>query len=269
MACPPDPHGPEPMSRPDTIVGGMQILHTRAGRILTRAPGDRDPGAIPAVSTAVSAAAVSAAAVSAPVDGTAGTVGVGGVAGRVLQGTAQVPEIGDLLPPGRRSAELDRPSGSSSAARRRSLTSARVSGTTTARTTIPMHNHTIPTRAAPRLETPECEPRQPPSAATVGVAGPRRPVLRRDDTATAARSSAEGLTQLPRKADAAVKARRGRRAGLVLRLATTTRPGPAASWSRNLRHACRPAWASRNGSGVRVGRSSSRYPTARWCAATW
>jgi hypothetical protein len=203
MACPPDPHGPEPMSRPDTIVGGMQILHTRAGRILTRAPGDRDPGAISAVSTAVSAAAVSA-----PVDGTAGAVGVGGVAGRVLQGTAQVPEIGDLLPPGRRSAELDRPSGSSSAARRRSLTSARVSGTTTARTTIPMHNHTIPTRAAPRLETPECEPRQPPSAATVGVAGPRRPVLRRDDTATAARSSAEGLTQNRRQL---LKSARGRR----------------------------------------------------------
>jgi hypothetical protein len=148
MTCPPDPHGPEPMSRPDTIVGGMETLHTRAGRILTRAPGDRDPGAISAVSTAVSA----------PVDGTAGAVGVGGVAGRVLQGTAQVPEIGDLQPPGRRSAELDRPSGSSSAARRRSLTSARVSGTTTARTTIPMHNHTIPTRAPPRLETPSVSP---------------------------------------------------------------------------------------------------------------
>jgi hypothetical protein len=43
------------------------------------------------------------------------------------------------------SAEPDKPSGSSSAALRRNLTSARASGTPTAKTTIPMNSHTITT----------------------------------------------------------------------------------------------------------------------------
>ena len=60
---------------------GTRTRHTRDG----------DPDAI---------SAVSGAPVPAPVDRTAGAACVGCVAGRALQGTAQVPQLGYLLPPG-------------------------------------------------------------------------------------------------------------------------------------------------------------------------
>ena len=97
---------------------------------------------------AVSPAAVSPAAVSTAVEGAPRLPASEVLLAGRWQGRLRYLRSAIFCRRARRSAEPDRPSDSSSAARRGSLTSARVSGTTTARTPIPMNNHN------PRENTP-------------------------------------------------------------------------------------------------------------------
>ena len=85
------PH--HPLAGVGALLPGQQLLPSVQSQpgTRTRHTRDGDPDAI---------SAVSGAPVPAPVDRTAGAACVGCVAGRALQGTAQVPQLGYLLPPG-------------------------------------------------------------------------------------------------------------------------------------------------------------------------